>query len=377
MAKGQVINIDYAIASGVFVTGLVTAFLLSTSMFQPFDTGAANLKKEALSVSREFSDEVSWTINEHQVYYPEEAENHTFLSVMGANGSRQHAVVVNGSMEGADTYPGAVVFAVENPTGAEILSSGSGIATSNATATKTLTGSSLSNSIIDADYSSSGLESYSYDGWLLLDSLSVTDTGVDNTSKGNVSGHVDYGFQDIYFYGGDIPDLYLDSTTNSSTVTVTGTMETLEIVETGQTYDLATSTSYSGTSPMIMYNSTVGVAVAGPGIEYDISDPGSGATTIDLNGSYYVQGFSDTAGGREKALLRSGFPRTTELERTGVNRSQARDLFDLNSVSFSSKLGISASHNVTFSGMQNGAPLPLDETVISRVFIHNVLEMNG
>ncbi len=371
--KGQV-NIDYAIAVGVFIAGVTTAITLTISSVQPMDTGyTASLQSQVSSVSTSFSDEVSWSVDEKNIYYEKNGFDQPILSVNGVESGRDYTVV-SGNLTGSDTFDDRVVFTTST-NHSRVLGSDSDLESSDQTETFSISSSSFSNNVIDVDFSDSGIDQYNFENTRLIEGISTEDS-VDSVADGSVSGRVDYGDQQVFFYGGDMPEFYLRSINSNSTVTVASELETAEVIETGNTYDLSTSNSFSGSGPVIFYNSSMGVGVTGPGTEFSVSS-GSGTTEVEVLGSYYVYGFDDVSNGTSRAETRIEFPRTATNQVEGVNNTQAEDLFDESDTIFRNRLGLSSGFNVEFDGMQKGEFPPMDQTVVSQSFDKQILMING
>lgn len=372
--KGQ-INIDYAIAVGVFIAGVTTAITITISSVQPVDTGyTASLQSQASAVSDRFSDEVSWNVDEKNVYYDRNGFNSEILSVIGVEPDRNYTVITD-SITGSDTFEDRIVFTTsEDHT--KILGSDSGLESSDQTESFSISSSSFSNNVIDVDFSDSGIDSYSFENTRLIEEISTSDS-VDSVAEGSVSARVDYGDQQVFFYGGDMPEVYVRSVTESSTITVPEELTTAEVVETGNTYSVSGDNSFSGSGPIVFYDSSMGVGITGPGTEFNVSSTSGGDTEIDIIGSYSVYGFSDTSSGISRAETRLEFPITATNRIEGVNNTKVEDLFNESRTIFSSRLGLTGGFNINFDGMQKGDSPPTVDTVVSQSFDKQVLMRNG
>lgn len=372
--KGQ-INIDYAIAVGVFIAGVITAITLTISSVQPMDAGySASLQSQASTVSDRFSDEVSWTVDEKNVYYDRKGFTQPTLSVIGVESGRNYTVITD-SITASDTFEDRVVF-TNNKSHAKVLGSDSGLENSGQTESFSTSSTSFSNNVIDVDFSDAGIDSYSFENTRLVEAIS-TSGSVDSVSEGSVSSRVDYGNQEVFFYGGNMPEFYVRSVTQTTTITLPTGLDTAEIVNTGNTYDVSGDNSFSGSGPIVFYNSTSGLGIAGPGTEFNVSSTSGSDTEIDVIGSYYVYGFSDTTEGINRAKTHQEFPRTATNRLEAINNSQAEDLFNESESIFRSRLGLTGGFNIKFDGMQKGDSPPFGDTVVSQSFDKQVLMRNG
>lgn len=372
--KGQ-INIDYAIAVGVFIAGVTTAITLTVSAVQPMDSGYGDsLESEISSVPTAFSDEVSWSMDEKNVYYERNGFDQEILSVNGVESGREYSVITN-EITGSDIFEDKIVFTTTKDH-ARVLGSDSGLESSTQTETFSISSSSFSNNVIDTGFSDSGIDYYSLEDTRLIEGISL-DSPIDSVAEGSVSGRVDYGDQEVFFYGGDMPEFYLRSVTNKSTVSVTENLGAAEVVETGNTYDLSNSNSFSGSGPIVLYNSSVGVGLTGPGTEFNVSSGSGSDTEVEILGSYYVYGFNDVSNKTKRAETRLNFPRTVTNKLEGVNNSQVENLFNEPEIVFRNRLGLTDGFNVEFDGMQKGDFPPGDQTVVSRSFDTQTLLKNG
>jgi len=363
------INVDYAIAVGVFITGALTAISLSFTLFAPsgFDE-SDSLHSEAVMVSEGFEDEVSDEIRENKVFYGNGYGS--FLSVVGVEPGVDYSVSTEESgFTGVDVYSDSLVFEASGSsarildTGAEIVEEGEDM---------DLSSSSFSNDVVYTGFGDQGLNDYSYDGYLLVEGLELTDTGLEDSTEGDVSVFLDYSSQSVYFYGGDLPDFYLDSVGESSELAVNPDLDNVETVS-GRSYSL--SDGFSGSEPLVFYNESVGLGLSGGSMSYS-SDEGSNIVTIE--GSYYGHGFSDKSDGLNRVNVGEEAFRTVETGLRGVNMSKAENLFDESETVFRNRVGIGADgFRVSFAGMEKGGSLPDSGTVVSRSFEQPVLYENG
>lgn len=359
---GQV-NVDYAIAVGVFITGVTIAIALSTVMLLPFDNDVAeSLETEASLLSERFSEEVSWSIDQKNVYYNKEE---VFISVIGVEPG-EHTVFSGESVTGSDVYHDRIVFRV-NGSNATVLNSD---IDTDQEQSMSIGSDGFSNSVLDAEFTDNGLENVEYNGLTVLESLQVEDNGVEEVAEGDVSGFLNYGSQNVFFYGGSAPDFYFESTGLNSSLNLSEEFDEAMKVESGEVFSLPAD--FSGTGPVIFTSPDLGVGVSGPGTEYSVS-----GYEVDTRGSYYVHGFEDEPEGVNRAEANQEFPRTVETDLEGVNRSQVEELFELNSVAFQSRVGANAGYNITFDGMEAGNPIPERDTVVSRSFEKPVLNPDG
>lgn len=373
--KGQ-INIDYAIAVGVFIAGVTTAITLTISSVQPMDSSyTSSLQSQVSSVSTAFSDEVSWSMDEKNIHYDRNGFDQPILSVNGIESGRDYSVITDDNITGSDTFEDRVVFTTTEDY-ARILGSDSDLEDSDQTEAFSISSSSFSNNVIDVSFSDSGIDQYSFENTRLIEGIS-TSGPVDSVADGSVSGRVDYGNQDIFFYGRDMPEFHVRSVTQNTTVTVPSDLTTAEVVETGNTYDLDTSNSFSGSGPIVFYNSSIGVGLTGPGTEFNVSSESGSNTEVEIIGSYNVYGFGDTSTGISRAETRLEFPRTATNQLEGINTTQAEDLFDESETMFRNSLGLTGGFNIEFDGMQKGDFPPMDQTVVSRSFDKQILMRNG
>lgn len=372
--KGQ-INIDYAIAVGVFIAGVVTAITLTISSVQPMDSGyTASLQSQASAVSDRFSDEVSWTVDEKNVYYDRKSFNQPILSVTGVEPDRNYTVITDG-ITGSDTFEDRVVFTATEDH-AKVLGSDSGLESSDRTESFSISSSSFSNNVIEADFSDSGIDHYSFQNTRLIEGIAI-DEPVESVAEGSVSARVDYGAQQVFFYGGDMPEFYVRSVTQSSTISISEELSTAEAIGTDNTYDISGDNSFSDSGPIVFYNSSAGIGITGPGTEFNVSSESGTDTEIDINGSYYVYGFDDTPNGIDRAKTRLEFPSTVTNRLEAVNTSQVEDLFNQSQTVFRSRLGLTGGFNIRFDDMQKGESPPITDTVVSQSFDRQVLMRNG
>ncbi|MFB6144727.1 MAG: hypothetical protein ABEJ98_05440 [Candidatus Nanohaloarchaea archaeon] len=370
--KGQAINIDFAVAAGLFVTGLVTAFSLAFAFFQPQPGFTETLRGTSFTVADQFSEEVDWSVQEVRLTYPE--NNLSFLSVTRVGSSFDALATVNGSKSGFDTFGGSVVTEVDGNESVSIYSSGSELANVTGSTSKTFNSGSFTNNRITVSYSSSGIDGYSIDGREVVSSVSIG-PGISSRVDGDFASMVNYSGQEVFFYGDDQPGVFLRTAT--TTLTAPSSLSTAETVD--SSYDLQTSQDISGSGPLILHNSSYGVSIGGPGISWHLTDSGGSDTTVEINGSYYLAGFSDVAAGRDRVSLRSSFPGEVETEKNGARRSELTELFSETEETFSNRLDIpgTTSFNISFDGRTSGDLLPASQNVISKEFSKNILEKNG
>ena len=361
--KGQ-INIDYAVAAGVFITGVVTAIALSGSLLLPSGVDSSeSLQSDASSVSENFESEVSNTITERTVYFDNGYDS--FLAVVGVEPG-DYSIRADDSFTASDIYNDSLVFKAE-ATENRILD----FEHENFDETLSLTDSSFSNSVIEAGINDDGVEEFSFNGYILFNQLSVEQTGIEESIEGDVSGAVNYPGQSLYFYGGDLPEVYFESIEDGSEISISSELEQVETVS-GSEKGL--TDGFSGTEPLIFHNSTVGLGVAGPGFSYSSEE---GSTDLMVEGSYYLYGFEDTETGLERAKIREEFPRTVKTELAGVDMGEAEELFDEDELVFRNRLGLGDNFKVSFNGMEKGSDLPGSGTVVSRSFEKQILKENG
>lgn len=373
--KGQ-INIDYAIAIGVFIAGVTTALTLTISTVQPADSGFTDsLLSQTSTVSERFSDEVSWSIDEKNIYYERHGFDNSTLSVIGVEPDRNYSVASD-KLIASDFFEDRVVFTTQK-NHIRILGSDSGIDSSGATETFSLGSSVFSNDKIDLSYSDSGVDYYDLENTRVIEEIEMENSGVQSSSEGSVSANIDYGTQKIYLYGGEMPEFYVRSVTQDTNITIPEELTTAEVLRTDNSYSLSGSNSFSGSGPVIIYNSSIGVGFAGPGTEFNLTSSNSGDTQLELKGSYNAFGFTNTTSGRERARARLEFSRIAGNELEGVNLSQTEELFNNSDILFSSKLGLTGGFNISFKDFEKGDNLPLDSTVVSQSPEKNVLLRNG
>jgi hypothetical protein len=372
--KGQV-NVDYAIAVGVFIAGVVTAVTLTVGYLQPTDTGfTESLLTQTSTVSDRFSEETSWSIDEKNVYYDKNNFSQPTLSVIGVKPDRYYSVAEE-NIIGSDIYTDRIVYST-NQEYVRILGSNNIIESSDSTESFSISASEFSNNLIEVGYSDSGIDYYDYDQTRLIEGITI-DTGVESTAEGNLSARVDYGDQKVYFYGGDLPEFYVRSPANTSSISVSESLTEAEVVETGDSYDLTGSNSFSSEGPVIFSNSTNGLGIAGSGTEYTVTSSSSGTTEVDITGSYYAYGFEDSSEGMERAEARLEFPRTAINRLEGVNLSQSNELFNQSNTAFGNSLGITGGFNISYNGSSKGSSPPDDITVVSQTLEKQILMLNG
>lgn len=372
--KGQV-NIDYAIAVGVFIAGVTTAITLTLGYVQPADTSFTDsLLSQTSTVSDRFSEETSWSIDEKNVYYETDDFSQPRLSVIGVEPNKYYSVAEK-NIIGSDVYSDRIVFATDQKR-VKILGSESRIENSDSNEQFSISSSEFSNNLIEVGYSDTGVDYYNFEDIRLIEGIELNNE-IESTAEGTISARVDYGYQKIYFYGGNLPEFYVRSVSTASIVSLPDSLTEAEVVETGNTYDLSNSNSFSSEGPVIFSNSTTGVGISGPGTEYTVTSSSSGDTEIRINGSYYAYGFEDVSEGMGRAKARLKFPKTAINRLEGVNLSKSNELFNQSETAFGNSLGITGGYNISFNGTSKGFNPPNDLTVVSQTLEKQILLPNG
>lgn len=196
--KGQIINVDFAVAAGLFVVGVASAMTIAFTLWQAPQGGLTEqLGEETYQVADRFSQQTEW-----------QARFENFSSGTGSGLLVVEEVSYDGSLAVSggqpvpfDRFGDKVVFASLDPF-YSIFSSSSNFSKVEEEHSYSFDTESFSNSVINANYSGNGLEFYEIGGSKLVEDLRVDDTVIEDRESGNVSATVDYGEQEIFMKGG-------------------------------------------------------------------------------------------------------------------------------------------------------------------------------
>lgn len=370
--KGQVINVDFAVAAGLFVVGIATALTISFTLWQaPQDDLEDRLTSETVQAAESFEDETRWTVRRKKFF------NAKGLQVVDMKGKDFY--VDSGSGSGVDSLGGHAVFDAAG--GFTIYSSSGGLENVSATESFSFDSDSFSNDNITVNYSAVGLSNYFLGGNKLVETVEMNNSGVDDYSSGNVSAFVDYGSQDMFFYGGGenaSRDVFINSVGEQTKATIVESLETLDIPANGTSYNLNQSQSLEGSNPLVFRNGDA-LAVTGPGIKWRLEASQNSDTELYVNGSYYISGWEKVGEAERRTEASSEFSGRFGRNISGVKMTRAEEVFNNTELVFENDLGISRaiSYNISFNGMHMGENLPLSGTVISRSLPQVVLRPNG
>lgn len=370
--RGQVINVDFAVAAGLFVVGIATALTISFTLWQaPQDDLEDRLTSEALQTAENFETEVGWEIRRKKFSGSEG------LQVVEFSGGDYY--VSSGQDVVLDSFENYIVF--DPSSNFSVYSSDKGLENISGSKSFSFDSDSFSNDNITVNYSAVGLSNYFLEGNKLVETVEMEDSNIENYSSGNVSAFVDYGGQKMFMYGGSenaSRDVFISSTGSRTNLTVVESLDTLEIPENGTSYNLNQSQTINGGNPLVFHNGD-SLAVTGPGMEWHLESSQNSDTELSINGSYYISGWKEAEEAERRAKESSEFQSRFSRNLSGVKMSEAEELFNHTSIVFENDLGISTglSYNISFAGMHKGENIPLTGTVISRNIPQVVLRPNG
>lgn len=372
--EGQVVDIDFAIAAGLFVTGLVTAFTLGFTLQQPESEGfSQSLERSADSAFSSFKDQAYWSIEKNVVFENSNEPSNILRSkiIRKSEKGTFSAKSSEGDIIPIEEYDNYLYLTINESPFKIYRSDGELENSSNLDSTE-YSATGFSTDYISGEFRNERIEAIEIDETQLINYIEP-DSGSRSVNEKNGSIKID--FNDISIIASGVTtELWIGSFSEEVEISAESSLDSLNIIG-GSSHQLNTSKNLEGHNPFYLNNGSRYLVFTGSSNTWNLQSADSGSTVINFEGPTYVSYHESETDARKRALINQNSSTIVRKELEGLDRQKAREILETGT---RLKLGISSStnFNISYQDISAGESIPLTGNILGRNYDVKILRPN-